>query len=93
MILRVAFFGTMYVQDPDVIYSSGEIYSPPETDSVSENDNPMQPPRLHSPLPDCEALVTSAPYLSMVDLCLNTYLTRPPSFYNKVIYILLFNSF
>ncbi|OXA57950.1 hypothetical protein Fcan01_07407 [Folsomia candida] len=73
------------LNDPDVILKAGEIYSPnpPETENNLETENPIQPPRLHPPLSEREAIVTAAPYLEMVDLCLDIYLHRPPSFYNK----------
>lgn len=68
-----------------MILKAGEIYSPnpPETENNLETENPIQPPRLHPPLSEREAIVTAAPYLEMVDLCLDIYLHRPPSFYNK----------
>jgi hypothetical protein len=41
------------------------------------------PPRLHPPLPRNEAEVITAPYLEMVDVCLEKFSSRPPTFYNK----------
>jgi hypothetical protein len=68
------------LKEPAGLLKAGEIYSP----QPSSAENSCQtPPRLHAPHPQREALVTLAPYLDMVDMCLDNYLIRPPSFYNK----------
>ncbi|ODN05210.1 hypothetical protein Ocin01_01491 [Orchesella cincta] len=67
------------LEEPSMKFSIGQIYSP--LSSAQTAGSP--PPRLHNAFPKSLAVVTTAPYIDMVDLSLKHFLRRPPTFYNK----------
>lgn len=66
------------LQDPSIKFSIGQVYTPASSEPIGS-----PPPRLHNPFPKPLAVVTTSPYIDMVELSLKHFLSRPPTFYNK----------